>query len=471
MNYLKPIFSLLGVWLVSVGLVAQLQINVNAIPASTPENASIYVAGTFNNWNAGNSNYILSDNGNGTYQITVNPPLGEVKFKFTRGNWDAVEGNASGGYQPDHVVQYTGTAQTVTVPILSWEDLGTGGGGSSGGVVVFSDNFYMPQLQRNRRIWVYLPPDYANSNQRYPVLYMHDGQNLFDPALSFSGEWMVDEALNALFAQGDDGAIVVGIDNGGGERINEYTPWPNPTYGGGDGDAYIDFIVETLKPAIDETYRTLPDRENTGIMGSSLGGLVSMYGAIEHQDIFSKAGIFSPSFWFSENAYTHVSNVGKQANMRIYLMAGEQESESMVPDLMAMYNTLVNAGFSEDEILLLTHPDGQHAEWYWAREFPAAYEWLFANTPTETIEPTFDNFQLNLAPNPVDSMLYLSTTDSFPFGDIRIVIYSVDGRRVTPPMLVEGNQMDVSFLQEGIYVFKVFAGEQIWGSQKIVIRH
>ncbi len=471
MNYLKPIISLLSLLLLSTGLLAQLQINVSSIPASTPDNATIYVAGTFNNWAAGNDDYTLTENGDGTYQITVNPAPGEVKFKFTRGSWATVEGNASGGFQPDHVVDYSGTPLTVSFPILSWEDLGNGGGDSGEGVMVFSDNFYMPQLQRNRRIWVYLPPDYNTSNKNYPVLYMHDGQNLFDPALSFSGEWMVDEALNTLFNEGDHGAIVVGIDNGGGERINEYTPWPNPTYGGGDGDAYIDFIVETLKPAIDQAYRTRSDRENTGIMGSSLGGLISMYGAIEHQDVFGKAGIFSPSFWFSEEVYTHASNIGKQADMRIYLMAGEQESSSMVADLVAMYNTLMNAGFGEEEVLLLTHPDGQHSEWYWAREFPAAYEWLFANSTTSTNNDLYDDFQLNLSPNPTDSLLHLNTADNFPFSDLRIVIYSVDGRRVSPPLLVEGNQMDVSFLQNGLYVFKVFAGEQLWGSQKVVISH
>ncbi|GJM33242.1 MAG: hypothetical protein DHS20C18_22430 [Saprospiraceae bacterium] len=465
MNHIKSIMSFFGLLLLATQLFAQLQINVTSIPANTPDGASIYIAGTFNNWDAGNNGYTLSDNGNGTYQITVTPPAGEVKFKFTRGNWDSVEGNANGGFQTDHVVNYSGNPQSVNVPILSWEDLGGGTGGGNG-VVLFSDNFYMPQLQRNRRIWVYLPPDYNTANKTYPVLYMHDAQNLFDPSTSFSGEWMVDESLNALFSEGDEGIIVVGIENGGGERINEYTPWSNPTYGGGDGDAYIDFIVETLKPAIDQAYRTRSDRENTGIMGSSLGGLVSMYGAIEHQDIFGKAGVLSPSFWFSEEVYTHVSNMGKQANMRIYLLAGEQESATMVSDLVAMYNTLINAGFSEEEILLETHPDGQHSEWYWAREFPDVYQWLFPQTAVD-IENPAPELQISLSPNPADSILYLNSTSLL--NAPRIVIYSADGRRITPPLLVEDRQMDVSFLKTGMYVFKIFSGSQLLGSQKIVI--
>jgi predicted alpha/beta superfamily hydrolase len=125
------------------------------------------------------------------------------------------------------------------------------------------ENFFMPQLNRSRRIWLYLPPAYETSGLSYPVMYMHDGQNLFDVLTAYSGEWEVDEALNTLASQGHKVPIVVGIDNGGTNRIGEYTPWSNPDYGGGDGDLYIRFIVETLKPYIDQHYRTLSDRSNT----------------------------------------------------------------------------------------------------------------------------------------------------------------------------------------------------------------
>jgi len=210
--------------------------------------------------------------------------------------------------------------------------------------------------------------------------------------------WEIDESMNSLIANGDPGAIVVGIDNGGQYRIDELTPWTNPTYGGGDGDLYIDFIVQTLKPIVDANFRTLPDREHTAIIGSSSGGLVSMYAAIEHQDIFGKAGILSPSFWFSEDAYTHVLNTGKQDDMRIYLMAGEQESSTMIPNLTEMYNTFISAGFQPNELSFATHWDGKHSEWYWRREFPWVYLWLFANTTVSVEDESAKS--VRVFPNP-----------------------------------------------------------------------
>src|SRR3712207_4115220 len=128
--------------------------------------------------------------------------------------------------------------------------------------------FAMPQLGRTRRVWIYLPPDYATSSKRYPVLYMHDGQNVFDAATSYAGEWGVDEALDSLHAAGDHGAIVVAVDNGHQQRMNEYSPWKHPQAGGGEGDGYVDFLALTLKPYVDARYRTRPDAASTGIMGS-----------------------------------------------------------------------------------------------------------------------------------------------------------------------------------------------------------
>jgi metallo-beta-lactamase class B len=139
-------------------------------------------------------------------------------------------------------------------------------------VSILDTAFAMPQLERTRRIWLYLPPGYAASTRRYPVLYMHDGQNLFDAATSFAGEWGVDETLDSLHALGDPGVIVVGIDNGRMKRMDEYTPWHNTRYGGGEGDAYVDFLTQTLKPYVDAHYRTLAERVHTGVAGSSMGG-------------------------------------------------------------------------------------------------------------------------------------------------------------------------------------------------------
>ena len=202
-------------------------------------------------------------------------------------------------------------------------------------------------------------------------------QNLFDVNSSLSGEREIDESLNELFDKGDEGVIVIGIDNGSVSRIDEYSPWINSEYGGGEGDEYVNFIVETLKPYVDSSFITMPDRLNTGIMGSSLGALISFYAAIEHQDVFSKAGIFSPSFWFSDEVYAHVDTTGKKYDMDIYLLGGEQEGDDLIQDMNDMIIILHNAGFEDSEIKMITHQDGQHSECYWCREFPHGYLWLF----------------------------------------------------------------------------------------------
>ena len=176
-------------------------------------------------------------------------------------------------------------------------------------VKLLSNNFYMPQLNKNRRIWIYLPNDYeTNTNKRYPVLYMHDGQNCFDKTTAFAGEWGIDETLNYKEKNGDKGCIVVAIDNGGASRLDEYSPYVNSQYGGGKGDDYLDFLALTLKPFIDSAYRTFPDKNNTAMAGSSMGGLITMYALFKYPNIYGKAGIFSPAFWFSNQLYTYVLN-------------------------------------------------------------------------------------------------------------------------------------------------------------------
>ena len=282
-NYLS--LSIFALWASAV--FGQLTIRLTDIPANTPPADDIYIAGDFNGWDPGNSAYILDNLAGEVFEISLALSPGTLKFKFTRGSWDTVEGNAGGGFLPDRTYDYAGGLDTLELQILSWEG-GVTNSTAAPNVSVIAQDFYMPQLGRTRRIWLYLPPDYENSGKNYPVLYMQDGQNVFDAATSFSGEWQVDEALNRLFEDGDEGVIVVAIDNGGVSRLDEYTPWANPTYGGGGGDAYVNFIVETLKPYVDEHYRTKSGREFTGIMGSSLGGLISLYAAIEHQDVFSK---------------------------------------------------------------------------------------------------------------------------------------------------------------------------------------
>ncbi|MBK9338432.1 MAG: T9SS type A sorting domain-containing protein [Lewinellaceae bacterium] len=457
--------------LLPAALVAQLTVVVNSVPSNTPSGASIHIAGTFNNWNPGDATTTLTAQPGGKYAITLNPPVGPVRFKFTRGSWSSVEGNAAGGFQPDHVVTYTGLPQTIETAILSWEDqVVTSPDPGSGSVIILSNNFYIPQLNRTRRIWMYLPPNYAASSKRHPVLYMQDGQNLFDPATSLSGEWEVDESLDELFAEGDQGCIVVGIDNGGLYRIDEYSPWANPLYGGGgQGAAYMSFIVNTLKPYVDANYRTMPDRENTGIMGSSMGGLISMYGLMEYQHVFSKAGVFSPSFWFAGNQpASHILGTGKRNNVKVYFLAGGQEPAYVAQDIQKVTNAMLQAGFDASEMTTHLPADGQHSEWFWRREFADAYQWLFAGSVTSAGEASTDNEPaLEVYPNPATE--FIRVTDAANEAKpLHVQILGVDGSLQHDAQVQPGEAISVSTLSKGFYVVRVRAEGQNWRTTKMI---
>ncbi len=454
---------------------AQLTLNITSIPINTPAGANIHVVGTFNNWDPADVTKILSPTGGGQYQIVLNPPIGEVKFKFTRGSWVMVEGNASGGYLPDRVLTYNGQPTTQNLSILTWEDLGgSGGNGTAAPNVQILDNaFYIPQLNRNRRIWLYLPPDYQTTAKKYPVLYMQDGQNLFDANTSFSGEWKVDESLNDLHAQGDWGCIVVGIDNGGQYRLDEYSPWVNPQYGGGQGDEYVEFIVNTLKPYIDANFRTLPGRLTTGIAGSSMGGLISMYALAERQDVFAKAGIFSPAFWFANNTpANHVATHPKQGNARVYFLAGADEeadgtqSNYVVEDMQVVANAMTTAGFSTGEKSFNVKADGQHSEWFWAREFPDAYEWLFADFTTSSNELTQNSPKLEIFPNPANTWVRFSGAEE---GDkIAYLIIGSDGKIWADSTLRSGEPVWTGNLPAGFYFVKARKDGAEWQVTRLV---
>ncbi|HNQ27702.1 MAG TPA: alpha/beta hydrolase-fold protein, partial [Aquaticitalea sp.] len=277
-------------FLLAITINAQVTIRITSIPDNTPEGATLYVAGSFNGWNPGSPTHIMQPDGLGAWTYTVAEGSGTAEYKITRGSWASVEGNESGGYRPNRTFTFTGSPQTINITVLSWEDISGSGSTSTAtsNVQILDNSFFMPQLNRNRKIWIYLPLDYFTTTKTYPVLYMQDGQNLFDAATSFAGEWEVDETLNQLYSEGDYGAIVVGIDNGGGERLNEYSPWNNPSYGGGQGDLYMDFMVETLKPYIDANFRTKPQPQYNALIGSSMGALISTYGSVKFPEQFAK---------------------------------------------------------------------------------------------------------------------------------------------------------------------------------------
>jgi len=443
-------FLLLFISIFSISFYGQVTLRITSIPGNTPSEATIYLAGSVNGWNPVDNNSIMQPDGFGAYQLVIPEGTGTVEYKFTRGSWPTVEGNASGGFLPNRSFSFTGSPQTLTLTIQSWEDLGGSGNNSTAAanVQILSSDFYMPQLDRNRRIWLYLPPDYQTSTKNYPVLYMKDGQNLFDNLTSFSGEWQVDETLNSLFEQGDYGAIVVGIDNGGGERLNEYSPWVNAQYGGGQGDEYMEFIAETLKPYIDENFRTRTEPEFNALLGSSMGALIATYGVCEYPNLFRKLGSFSPAYWFAlDYLDTYLSSPIDLSNHRSYFVAGENESSTMVTNTNAIKNVMQNNGMSSDNTFTKFDSYGTHTESYWRGEFGAAYEWLFMdeNLSIETLVPKKPTIIQTLS-----GKLWLDGFDD----NARFELFAVTGQKVTSLKLENGMNTLPENLKSGIYILK-----------------
>jgi len=399
MRALPPLLLLVASLMATPPARAQLTIELS-VPDDTPEGAVVYVAGSFNDWNPAEPAYRLVARAPGARTITLPESVrGPVSFKFTLGSWERVEVDASGGDVPN---------RTFTIPaegaaawsgtVARWRDpesVPPPASTAAPTVSILDTAFAMPQLGRARRIWIYVPPDYETSEKRYPVFYFHDGQNVFDAATSFAGEWGVDETLDRLHADGDGGAIVVAIDHGGATRLDEYSPWVNPEYGGGEGEAYLAFIMKTLKPYVDAHYRTLPDRLSTGIAGSSMGGLISLYAVLRHPDVFGRAGVFSPALWFAPEVFDLARAAGPpRPGTRLYFVSGAREvgpgdtTATYVHDQIRMIEVLALVGFVPGrEVLSVIREEGEHAEWFWRREYPKAYLWLFRPEDQTVTDP------------------------------------------------------------------------------------
>ncbi|RPE81933.1 alpha/beta hydrolase [Vulcaniibacterium tengchongense] len=232
----------------------------------------------------------------------------------------------------------------------------------------------LPAFGHPRGLRVYLPPGYAASTRRYPVLYMFDGQNLFDEATGYAGEWGVDEAMDALAREGFP-AIVVGIDHGGELRFHELVPYWNVRLLPNRGADFVDDLARSIKPFVDANYRTLPDRAQTAILGSSLGGLAADYAVRQYPEVFGKAGVFSPSYWVSEEPYARAGRTPLPPGTRVYLYMGGREGGDSVARVERMAALLRAHPGTAVEVRVA--PDAEHNEAAWRAAFPAAVRWLF----------------------------------------------------------------------------------------------
>jgi len=339
---------------------------------------SIFIAGNFNSWDPRNSSYKLSATTESAFEIAVQLAAGTYEYKCTRGSWKKVESLDHGQDIENHLFEINSDT-TIIINIEAWKDDFAAvrrKHTASKQVHIVDTAFFIPQLNRTRRIWIYLPEGYAKSQKRYPVLYMHDGQNLFDAATSGFGEWGVDECLDSLIKAGKPAAIVVGIDNGP-QRLNEYNPYEFQNFGKGEADQYLEFLVQTLKPFIDKKYRTLADKNNTIIAGSSMGGLVSYYAILQQPDVFGKAGIFSPAFWTAPPIKSLTDSLAANVKGKLFFYVGGKEGESYIKDMEEVQEILGEK--SSAMIYSVVDPVSSHNEKAWHKWFTEFYIWITAN--------------------------------------------------------------------------------------------
>lgn len=352
----------------------KLQFIIRHLPAGHAGD-SVFVAGNFNGWNPGEKG--TSTGGEATIQLN-NLAAGSYNFKFTRGSWQSVECLADGRDISDRQLVLSSDTM-ITTTIEAWKDDFAAvekKHTASPNVSVMDAAFPMPQLNTTRRIWIYLPPGYHKSKKRYPVMYMQDGQNIFDAYTAGFDEWGADEAADSLVKLGKPPCIIIGIDNGP-HRLNEYNPYEFKDFGKGEGDQYVDFLVQNLKPFIDRKYRTLKGSENTIIAGSSMGGLISYYAMLKYPDVFGKGGIFSPSFWTAGQIKELTATDGKNLKGTLFFYIGGQEGDRHVRNMFDITEMLGTG--SSALIYTVTDPRSQHNEAAWRKWFPEFYNWVLAN--------------------------------------------------------------------------------------------
>jgi len=300
-----------------------------------------------------------------------------LEYKYVKGDWENEELDVNGnkisnrklstpiGLIKDHVPHWEIGGLAFNKKLLPK-------------IVAISDAFEIPQLIKTRRIAALLPHDYDQTNKRYPVLYLQDGQNLFDDFSPY-GNWSLDKKLAILSEQGMGDIIIIAIDHAKEKRVEEFTPSYKTKLGVGHGEKYAQFLAETLKPYVDKYFRTLPGHKYTGIGGSSMGGLISLYAGLMYPDIYDKLMIFSPSLWVTENIEPRVTKTKDSFNLKIYLYAGGKEGSNMVPNVLKFKEAL-SRKIQDNSVLnfnLSIDPNGEHNEYRWGMEFPKAIKWLF----------------------------------------------------------------------------------------------
>ena len=257
---------------------------------------------------------------------------------------------------------------------------------------------FVPYFSNERRIRVLLPRDYFKNERHYPVLYMHDGQNVFYSREAFAGySWKVIPLIKQHLELPQ--MIIVGIDNSAEHRLDEYSPWKTEFqtsdgtgYFGGLGRAYVDWLVDTVKPFIDKKYRTLPQRETTLLAGSSMGGYITAYAGSLYPEIFGNLGVFSSAAWLNQVKFTQfITSHPLHPGNKVYIQTGasendagddevlapEKQAQAYIDESLRYYQTLLRTGHPMDHISLNIFAAESHSEFYWAKHFPEFLNFVF----------------------------------------------------------------------------------------------
>jgi predicted alpha/beta superfamily hydrolase len=340
----------------------------------------IYITGSFNDWKIDDERFKMTKLDKGEYYFNFNEALEHLtsfEYKYIRGGWENVELDDLGNHTFNRIAVKPYTQFHDYVP--RWKNYGLEFSPSYlPKIQILNENFYIPQLNTYRKVYALLPHNYTETDKSYPVIYMQDAQNLFDDQNPY-GNWQIDKKLAAMAEVGKGNVIIIAIEHGHGERVTEFLPFPNQKNKKAKGRNYIQFIQDTLKPYVDANFRTLKTRENTGIGGSSMGGLISMYAGLMYPNTFGKIMILSPSFWAVRNIPFNYIKFFNPIPTKIYLYAGGKEGSSMVELVNHFQNSIQKQGFDCNFVEFKTaiNPDGTHSEYNWGNEFPKAVDWLF----------------------------------------------------------------------------------------------
>ena len=339
----------------------------------------VYISGNFNNWKTQDFEFEMEKIGNGLYHYKFAENFnfeGELLYKFTKGDWSEVEidqyGNRTenrlckshSGVKKEHVFRWRKNWLPFKTNFLPQ-------------VHLISEEFEIPQLNKKRKVWAILPYDYDKSAEHYPVMYLHDAQNLFNEKAKY-GNWEIDKKLAVMSEYKIGKIIIIAVEHAEQDRIKEYNVG-RTVLGFGEGKKYIRFITDTLKPFIDKKYRVKPEREFTGIGGSSMGALVSIFSGFMYPEVYGKLMIFSPSLWVIPKMDFTKVDFSEPGDTKIYLYAGGDESKTMIKHIKNFKSNLLKNETVDEQmkIKLSINELGTHSETYWSDEFPKAIEWLF----------------------------------------------------------------------------------------------